>query len=1012
MSTARQATIGLGNLLQAEAGSFTQDAMFMGPSEMHARIRAHDWAATPVGPVESWPQSLKTLVRTLLSSSYPMELLWGPSLTQFYNDAYSKLIGDKHPAALGIDVRITLAESWDTLGPMVHQVMTTGVANWTPALLLLLERSGYREEAYFSVSHAPAEDDEGRIVGMLGVCSEVTEQILSARRLSLLRDLTSGAAVTRSIEKTCHDAIAVIASGSLDVPFALLYLRDSEGETLRMCGAVGLDAGGPASPATVHLEKDGDGMWPLRRAAGGETLLVEDVERRVALTGGPWKDPVRSALVMPLASSGQTAPLGVLVAGVSPNHALDESYRSFFELLAGQVSVALRNARAYEEERQRAEALAELDRAKTAFFSNISHEFRTPLTLMLGPVEDLLSGRAGPLPQAARSELEVLHRNAGRLLRLVNTLLDFSRQEAGRLEASYAPTDVSALSADLASSFRSAVERAGLTLTVDCPPLSQPVYLDPDLWEKVVLNLVSNAFKFTFKGGISVRTRERDGRAVLEVRDTGTGIPASELPRVFERFHRVRDARSRTHEGTGIGLALVRDLVTLHGGTVSVESTEGQGTTFSVELPFGAAHLSAERLRAPRTLESTSTGAAPYVAEASRWSTQDAPPVETRAPSASAKPRARVLLADDNADMRDYIRRVLSAEFEVEAVPDGQVALETALAHPPDLVLSDVMMPRLDGVGMLRALRAAPHTRDLPILLLSARAGEEATLEGLESGADDYLVKPFSARELLTRVRSNVERVRMRREVARERARVESLLEAVRVRDEFLSVASHELKTPLTSFQLQLGAIEKGLSQVSQHNVGERLELARRSVRQLTRLVETLLDVSQLTTGRLRLEPATVDLAALVGEVVAATEEEARRLGTPLSVRLESPLAGCFDPDRMEQVIQNLLSNALKFGKGRPVEVTLQSDGNMVRLSVVDHGIGIHPSDRDRIFDRFERAVSARNYGGLGLGLWVTRQVVEAHQGAILVEETPGGGATFHVRLPRQGQGGSSGPLN
>jgi signal transduction histidine kinase len=252
----------------------------------------------------------------------------------------------------------------------------------------------------------------------------------------------------------------------------------------------------------------------------------------------------------------------------------------------------------------------------------------------------------------------------------------------------------------------------------------------------------------------------------------------------------------------------------------------------------------------------------------------------------------------------------------------------------------------------------------------------------------------------------------MRREVARERAHVESLMEAVRVRDEFLTVASHELKTPLTTFQLQLGAIQKGLSSPSRNDVGERLELARRSVRQLTRLVETLLDVSQLTTGRLRLEPATVDLAALVGEVVAATEEEARRLGTPLSMRLESPLAGCFDPDRMEQVIQNLLSNALKFGKGRPVEVTLQSDGNMVRLSVVDHGIGIHPSDRDRIFDRFERAVSVRNYGGLGLGLWVTRQVVEAHQGAILVEETPGGGATFHVRLPRQGQGGSSGPLN
>ncbi|WP_257454666.1 hybrid sensor histidine kinase/response regulator [Archangium lipolyticum] len=988
--------------------------MFIGLSEMHARTREHDWASTPVGPVETWPQSLKALVRTLLSSSYPMVLTWGPSFTQFYNDAYSKLIGDGHPAALGLDIRITLAASWDTLGPMIHQVMTTGVANWTPALMLLMERSGYREEAYFSVSHAPAEDDEGRIVGMLAVCSEVTQQVLAERRTRLLRDLASRASETRSVEKTCRDVAAAISGHPLDVPFAHIYLRGPDGRTFTRQGAIGLGEDDPSSPASVDVEKEGDRIWSLKSAAAGETILLEDVERRVTLTGGPWKDPVRSALVMPIASSGQTAPLGVLVVGLSPNRALDEGYRSFCELLASQVSVALRNARAYEEERQRAEALAELDRAKTTFFSNISHEFRTPLTLMLGPVEHLLAGSAGALPEAARSELEVLHRNAGRLLRLVNTLLDFSRLEAGRIEASYAPQELSALTADLASSFRSTVERAGLKLTVDCPPLSRPVYLDRDSWEKIVLNLVSNAFKFTFEGEISVRTRERNGRAVLEVKDTGTGIAAAELPRIFERFHRVRDTRSRTHEGTGIGLALVRELVELHGGTVRVDSTEGQGTTFTVELPFDAAHLPPERIRAPRTLEATTTGPAPYIQEASRWSGEEAPGPHAPRPDTSAKtgstPRGRVLLADDNADMRDYIRRVLSSEFEVEAVADGQAALESALAHPPDLVLSDVMMPRLDGVGLLRALRAAPHTKDLPILLLSARAGEEATLEGLASGADDYLVKPFSARELLARVRTRFELVRMRQEVARERAQVESLMEAVRARDDFLSVASHELKTPLTSFQLNLNAIERGLRHVSHPSVGERLDVARRSVRRLARLIETLLDVSQLTTGRLQLEPERVDLATLVGEVVAASEEEAQRQGTPLNVHLESPLTGCFDRDRMEQVVHHLLSNALKFGQGRPVEVSLRSDGSGAAvLSVVDHGIGIPPADRARIFERFERAVSVKNFGGLGLGLWVTRQVVEAHQGAIRVEDTPGGGATFHIQLPRHCRGGGAG---
>ncbi|EPX63519.1 hypothetical protein D187_005925 [Cystobacter fuscus DSM 2262] len=975
--------------------------MFAGPSEMHARIRAHDWSASSLGPMDAWPESLKALVRTMLSSRYPMILTWGPSFLQFYNDAYSKLIGDKHPAALGLDIRVTMAEAWDTLGPMIHQVMATGVANWTPALMLLLERSGYREESYFSVSHSPAEDDTGRIVGMFAVCSEVTQQLLGERRLRLLRDLASRAAVTRSVAKTCEEVVTAIAEHPLDVPFALLYLRDPDGKGFTRHGVIGLEENAAACPLRVE-GRDGEPVWPLARAAEGETVLVEDVERRVTLTGGPFEDPVRTAVVMPVAAAGQSAPLGVLVTGLSPNRALDEGYRSFLELLVGQVSVALRNARAHEEERRRAEALAELDRAKTAFFSNISHEFRTPLTLMLGPTQDLLTGRAGPLPEAIRTELEALHRNAGRLLRLVNTLLDFSRLEAGRMEASFAPADFSTLCADLAGTFRSAVERAGLQLLVSCPPLSQPVYLDGELWEKVVLNLVSNAFKFTHKGSILVRTFERDGCAVLEVRDTGTGIPAVELPRLFERFHRVKDAHARTHEGSGIGLALVHELVGLHGGRVKVDSIEGQGATFTVEVPLGFAHLPEERVRATRVLPSTATGAGPYVEEALRWSVQElaeAPPV---APEPN-RPRARVLLADDNADVRDYLHRVLSAGFEVQTVADGQAALEVALAHPPDLVISDVMMPRLDGVGLLRALRAAPHTKELPILLLSARAGEEATLEGLESGADDYLVKPFSARELLTRVRAHLERARMRREVARERAQVEHLLEAVRARDDFLSVASHELKTPLTIFQLQIGAIERSLNASSQPGIGERLDTARRSARRLAGLIETLLDVSQLTTGRMQLSRAQVELGELVRGVVLAHQGEARRQGCTVRLQLEGSLEGFFDRERMEQVFHHLLSNALKFGAGHPVDVTLREEGGGVTLSVVDHGIGIPAVDRQRVFERFERAVPVRNYGGLGLGLWVIRQVVEAHHGHIRIEETPGGGATFHVHVPRHG---------
>ncbi|MBD3883602.1 response regulator [Phormidium tenue FACHB-886] len=764
---------------------------------MAALMQSHDWSRSPLGSMQNWSQSLKSLIKTLLASRYPMVLIWGAERTQFYNDAYALLIGDKHPTALGTDIKVTLAESWDILGPMIQKVMSTGVANWTPALLLVLERSGYREESYFSVSHAPAEDDSGTIVGMLAVCSEVTQQVLGERRLRLLRDLASKAGETRSVEATCQDLMTAVAAYPLDVPFALLYLRESDGVTLSLQGAVGLPINGAASPSTVRLDPsnptrpdnltgsnltgsnltgskiDAAQLWSLARAAAGETVLVESVDRHAIAPGGPWGEPVCSALVMPIASSGQMAPLGALVAGISPNRALDEGYRSFYELFASQVSVSIRNAHAYEEERKRAEALAELDRAKTSFFSNISHEFRTPLTLMLGPVEQLLSETAEPLTSAQRLQIETVHRNSLRLLKLVNTLLEFSRTEAGRTQALYQPTDLASLTAELASMFRSAIEQAGMRLRIECPPLPEPIYVDCAMWEKIVLNLLSNAFKFTLDGEIAVSLRwmEQRNSVELEVRDTGIGIPAAEIPHLFERFHRVKEARGRTYEGSGIGLSLVQELVRLQGGTICVESEVEVGTRFKVSIPTGITHLPAEQIDSGTAAfmrrEGVAAAATPYLTEALNW----LPTAEEQAQrhAATLRPAPRILLADDNIDMRNYVKRLLSPFYEVEAVADGAAALAAVQRRRPDLVLSDVMMPDMGGFELLRSLRADPHTQKIPVILLSARAGEESRIDGLEAGADDYLIKPFSAPELLARVKTHLELAQLRQAVSSER---------------------------------------------------------------------------------------------------------------------------------------------------------------------------------------------------------------------------------------------------
>ncbi|MFD0818909.1 SpoIIE family protein phosphatase, partial [Micromonospora zhanjiangensis] len=478
----------------------------------------------------------------------------------------------------------------------------------------------------------------------------------------------------------------------------------------------------------------------------------------------PPETAADGVLVLPVSAGTEAA--GALVVGISRRLRLSEEYRAWFDLVAAQVSSAVADQRAYEMERARAAELAALDRAKTNFFANVSHEFRIPLTLVLGPLEEAL---ADPdLPAGHRESLTMVHRNAQRLLKLVNTVLDFSRLESGRLRASYESTDLSDYTARLASTFRSAVERAGLRFEVDAPPLPERVFVDRDLWEKIVLNLLSNALKFTVSGGITVRVRSGNGSARVEVADTGVGIAPEDLSRVFERFHRAPASGARTHEGTGIGLALVRELTELHGGEVTVVSRPGEGSVFTVAVPFGTGHLPPERVaELPSPLTESGENRL-YVNEAAVWGGAEPPrndPRPATGADGSRRRAGRVLVVDDNADLRDHLTRLLSPYWAVVTAPDGEAGFAEAVRAPFDLVLTDLMMPRLDGIGLVTGLRADPRTRHVPIVILSARAGAGEAVEGLTAGADDYLVKPFSGQELVARVRSNVELGQLRGQI-------------------------------------------------------------------------------------------------------------------------------------------------------------------------------------------------------------------------------------------------------
>ena len=691
--------------------------MFLaGGGEMGVRMREMDWSPTALGAPHTWPQSLRSTVSMLLPSRAQIILFWGPEFSVLYNDAYRPVLGAKHPGALGRPGHEVWSEIWEAqvgLHALLDGVVRTGEAFWARDLLFVLERHGFVEDTYFDVSYDPVRIESGSVGGVFCIVTETTERVVGERRLALLRDLAARNATARTERDACVLAMETLTARP-DVAFALAYLDDE------------LQAATP----------------------GAEQRLAEAPPELV------------KTLATASSAGGRS---GRLVVGINSRRPFDDGYRSFLDLVADQVATALSNARAYEAERQRAEALAAIDRAKTAFFSNVSHEFRTPLTLLVGPLEDDLAD-ATPSTPARRERIETAHRNALRLLRLVNSLLDFSRIEAGRIDASYEPTDLASLTTDLASAFRSAIEKAGLALVVDCPPLAQPVYVDRDMWEKVVLNLLSNAFKFTFDGEVRVELRQRDDHVDLRVIDTGVGIPDEDVGRVFERFHRVKHAKARTHEGTGIGLALVQELARLHGGTVTVSSVVGRGTTFTVSIRTGTSHLPADRISATRALASTTVGATPYVEEALRWLpdgeraestlTESLSPAESKVEADHDK--ARVLIADDNADMRAYLARILGQVYRVEVVADGRAALDRILADAPDLVLADVMMPELDGFGLLATVRGDSRTRSLPMVMLSARAGEEARIEGLRAGADEYLVKPFSARELLACVHSQL----------------------------------------------------------------------------------------------------------------------------------------------------------------------------------------------------------------------------------------------------------------
>lgn len=718
-------------------------------------IRNKDWSKTPLGDPADWPQSLKTSVRIILTSRQPMFVWWGKELINIYNDAYKSIVGGKHPHSLGQPAAEVWEEIWDEVGPRARQCIEENIGTYDEALLLLMQRNGYVEETYYTFSYSPIPGDDGKPHGIICANTDDTVRIKGERQMRTLQSLAKALSNVESNQEIYERSLDVLRRNQQDFSFATLYEVSEDGRQLNLVGKLPNDLPETIAIPEVSLSEN-DPVLPELYKAISECSIekVPDVISRFGeMPTAYWKRSSEDALLMPILQTSHKFPFALLSVGLSPYRLLDDDYLGFLKLICDQISSALTNAYAIKRERKRAEALAEIDRAKTIFFSNISHEFRTPLTLMLGPLEEMLNNPEGLQSESDLRNLEITHRNAMRLLRLVNSLLDFSRIEAGREQARFRPVDLGRYTKDLASSFRSLFEKAGLEFEV-ISEVRSISYVDTDMWEKIVLNLLSNAYKYTISGKVTVSVSEADGFVTFDVSDTGTGIPKEEMDHLFKRFHRIRNEAGRSFEGSGIGLSLVRELVRLNHGEIYARSEFGKGSTFTVRMPVGNAHIDPSET-VDDTPENSPIRNTYSQDSLSLLETGDSLNIDVIGETGMEQER-HILVVDDNADMRSYIAKLLGKQYRVSTASNGEEGLQIADEIQPDLIISDIMMPVMDGIEMMRHVKSNSRLGNIPFLLLSARAGEEARIEGYELGVDDYLVKPFSAKELLARIQAQL----------------------------------------------------------------------------------------------------------------------------------------------------------------------------------------------------------------------------------------------------------------
>jgi signal transduction histidine kinase len=666
------------------------------------------------------------------------------------------------------------------------------------------------------------------------------------------------------------------------------------------------------------------------------------------------------------------------------------------------------------------EQVSELERLKSEFFANVSHELRTPLTLILSPLQDVLT-RAQELPADLRDLAGIARDNSLRLLKLINDLLEIARLESGEFKARLEPLELSQFAAAQAEAVRPLARLKGLTLDVATSPAAIWVAADPAQLEKVFVNLLTNAIKFTPQGGrVGVRVRETGPTALVEVTDTGIGISEADLPHIFERFRQAEGSSARPFSGVGIGLSLARELAEKQGALLRAESRLGEGSTFSLRLPLTRPDAELPNVAgAAETTPAEAASAEPLAAlfrEADRFIAQEQAPLVANALEAGAPERPNVLVIDDEPDMRRYLRGILGDRYTVHEASDGAEGLERARASRPELVLVDLMMPRMDGWQVCAALKRE-FGEDAPkVVVVTARTDEMAKISALRNGADDFMSKPFSTLEVRTRL-SNLHRTfELERNLRGQNQELKQALtslhaaEALLVQREKMKAVVqmaggilHEINNPLN---FTLAAITIALDRYGERDA--KLAGILEDVRAgMARIRDIISDLRSFALPAKSDNYEQFDLATVVEQAVRFTAMELRDIDVDHAAAGACPVYG--SRSQVLQVLTNLLLNAgaavrqVAAARRPTIRISAEVHEGRTRVQVWDNGGGIAPSLIDKVFDPF---LTTRDVGeGLGLGLSICHSLVTAHGGEIRVRSQHGSWTEVAFELPLQRTG-------